>query len=76
MDNTQYTAFSQGSTVKIFNALTGVMVVSREMGDEILSCVCAGNVLTLTVKISATGRYLKVFKLPNFEMVNLMPISN
>lgn len=76
MDNTQYTAFSQGSTVKIFNALTGVMVASREIGDEILSCVCAGNVLTLTVKISATGRYLKVFKLPNFEMVNLMPISN
>ncbi len=76
MDNTQYTAYSQGSTVRIYNALTGVMVLMRDVGDQIISCVCAGNTLTLTVQVAATTKYLKVYKLPSFELVNSMSISN
>lgn len=75
MDNT-YTAFSQGSIVKIYNALTGVQALMRDVGDPIISCVCAGNVLTLTVQATATTRFIKIYKLPNFELINTIPFSN
>ena len=76
MDNIHYTAYSQGSIVRIYNALTGVMVLMRDVGDQILSCVCAGNTLTLTVQAGAATKYLKVYRLPSFELVNSMSISN
>ncbi len=75
MDNI-YTAFAQGSTVKIYNALTGIQVLTREAGGEILSCVCAGNVLTLTIQASAATKFIKTYKLPSFEMINSIPFSN
>jgi hypothetical protein len=75
MDNI-YTAFAQGSIVKIYNALTGVQALTRDVGDNIISCVCAGNVLTLTVQVSAATKFIKTYKLPSFELINSIPISN
>lgn len=75
MDNT-YTAFAQGSTVRIYNALTGLQVLTRDAGGEILSCVCAGNVLSLTIQASAATKFMKTYKLPSFELINSVPFSN
>jgi hypothetical protein len=75
MDNI-YTAFAQGSIVRVYNALTGVQALTRDAGGEILSCVCAGNVLSLTIQASAATKFLKTYKLPSFELINSVPFTN
>lgn len=68
--NNMYTAVSNGNVVSIYNALNGVLVSTRNMGNPILSCNCAGDILTLTVQISTHMRYLYTYKLPNFTQIN------
>jgi hypothetical protein len=65
-----YTAVSDGNNVRIYNALNGTLVNTRNMGNTILSCVCAGDVLTLTVQLSPHTRYLYTYKLPHFAQIN------
>jgi hypothetical protein len=69
-NNNVYTAVSDGNYVRIYNALNGTQVMTRNMGNLILSCVCAGDVLTVTVQISPHSRYMYTYKLPGFTQIS------
>lgn len=69
MNNT-YTAVSDGNNVRIYNALNGTLVNVRNIGNPVLTCVCAGDILTLTVQLSPHTRYMYTYKLPNFTQIN------
>lgn len=70
-----YTATHNGTTVSIYNALNGNLVNSRHMQGPIEQCVCAGDILSITVKVSNNTKYLKVYKMPNFVELSSRVVS-
>jgi hypothetical protein len=68
--NNIYTAVGDGNYVRIYNALNGTQVNTRNMGNPVLTCVCAGDVLTVTIQLSPHTRYLYTYKLPHFNLIN------
>lgn len=69
-NNNVYTAVSDGTYVRIYNALNGTQLMSRNMGSQVLTCVCVGDVLTVTLQISPHNRYVQVYKLPGFTQMS------
>lgn len=69
-NNNVYTAVSDGTHVKIYNALNGVQLMTRNMGSTILTCVCVGDVLTVTLQVSPHSRYVYIYKLPQFTQMS------
>jgi len=74
MSNKTYTAFSDGSYVRVYDALTGNLAVTKQMNGEILTCVCAGHTLTLTVQITPQTKYTYVYEVPSFKLINTILI--
>lgn len=69
-NNNVYTAVSDGTYVRIYNALNGTQLMSRNMGSQVLTCVCVGDVLTVTLQVSPHSRYVQVYKLPGFTQMS------
>lgn len=69
-NNNVYTAVSDGTYVRIYNALNGIQLMTKNMGSPVLTCVCAGDVLTVTLQISPHSRYMHVYKLPHFTQIS------
>lgn len=70
MNNNVYTAVADGTNVKVFNALNGIHIMTRNIGYQILTCVCAGDVLSVTVQMSPHTRYAYTYKLPHFNQIS------
>lgn len=67
--NNIYTAIADGSVLRVYNALTGAHVSSRNIGDQILTVVVSSNVVTITTQRGST-QLMTTFDLPNLTQKN------
>lgn len=70
-----YTATHNGTTVSIYNALTGSLVTSRQMQGPIEQCVCSGDILSVVVRTGANTKYSKTYRVPNFTELSSRVVS-